>query len=248
MSRDSRPVVVLSRDLARRQFGRDDVVGETLPIPPRPATIVGVVDDVRYSGLDWPTGGAIYLPFPQAVNPGFYLVARTTASVPETAARLRKVVQAVDPQVALARPVTLNQLRHASVAQPEARAILTGCLALLTLLLAGVGIYANSAYAVARRCFEVGLRIALGASGRSVFGLLAREGLGPVAVGLCAGLGGAAALSRFVSRLLFNVRPLDPVAFGGVCLLLFGVAAAGVSLPAARAARVNPASTLRRTA
>jgi ABC-type antimicrobial peptide transport system permease subunit len=208
---------------------------------------VGVVDDVRYGGLDRPTGGAMYTPYAQTPNPGMYLVVRTVGSPWSASRQLRDAVHAIDPRVPVGQPRTLRQLRHASVAQPESRAILVGCLAALALVLASVGLYGNSAYATSQRTFEVGLRMALGADARSVFTMLMRGGLVPVVVGLVIGLGAAAGLSRVVASLLFGVRPLDHLTFATVPALFLVVAASAISLPALRAARVDPATTLRQT-
>ncbi len=241
------PVAIISRDLARRQFGREDALGQALALPGKPPTIVGVVDDVRYGGLDKPTGGAMYLPYAQAANPAMYLVVRTAGSPWSIAQQVRDAVRRIDGRVPIGRPATLRNLRHASVAQPESRAVLLRCLGVLALALASVGLYGNSTYAASQRTVEVGLRMALGADRRSVFRMLLRGGLMPVALGLVIGLGGAASLTRFMASLLFGVRPLDPVTFAAVPGLLLVVAAVAISLPAWRAATADPATTLRRT-
>jgi predicted permease len=243
-------VFVVGRDFARRRFGSDPL-GRQLPFgPPDPqgrptqATVIGVVDDVRYGGLDKPADGAIYLPYAQAPTGTFYAVVKTSGSPWRVARQVRDEIRAVDPLVPLGQAVTLNQLRHASVAQPEARAILLGCLAALARVLACVGLYGNGSCTTTSRAFEVGVRMALGADRRAVYWLLARSGMAPVALGLAAGLAGAAALSRVVARLLFGVRPIDPFTFAAVPALLLFIAWAAISVPALRATRMNPAATL----
>jgi predicted permease len=241
------PVIVIGRDLARRRFGREDVVGEHMPIGPgAPATIVGVVDDVRYQGLHRPAGGALYLPYAQAATPTFYVTVRTAGPPWSVSRQVRDAVRAVDPRVPLAQPTTLSELRHASVAQPESRAVVLGGLAALALVLASVGLYGNSSYTTSQRTFEVGLRMALGAEGGSVVRMLVGGGLMPVALGLAVGLGGGVAVAHVVASLLFNVRPLDPVTFAGVPTLLLLVAVVAITIPALRATRVDPAITLGR--
>jgi len=245
----SPPVIIVNRDFARRRFGGEDVVGKHQLIGPgAAATIVGVVDDVRYQGLDRDAGGALYLPYAQAAYSTYYLAVRTAGSPRAVADAVRDTVRAADPQVPMGQPRTLDEIRHASVTAPESRAVLLAGLAALALVLAAAGLYGNSSYATSQRTFEVGVRMALGADGRSVIRLLVGRGLAPVALGLVIGLTGGAAVSRVVQSLLFEVHPIDPVTFAGVPLVLLIVAAASITVPALRATRLDPAQTLRRQA
>jgi predicted permease len=251
----STPVFVVGRDFARRQFGSEDVVGRQMPFGPpdakgmpTPATVIGVVDDVRYSGLDRPAGGSIYFPYSHQPYSTFYVVVRTTGPHAAVAAALRTTVRAVDPRIPVSHVRTLNQLRHASVADPASRATILGALAAVALLLVGVGLYANSSDMTRQRTFEIGVRMALGADARATVGMLVSAGLAPVGVGLAIGLGAAAALSRFVGSLLFGVQPTDPLTYGTATALLALVAAVAVVGPARRAVRIDPALALKGSA
>jgi putative ABC transport system permease protein len=246
-------VFVVSRDFARRQFGSEDVVGRQLPFGPpdakgmpTPATLVGVVDDVRYAGLDRPPGGAMYFSYSQKPYATFHLMARTTGSAAALAERLRATVRQIDPEVPMAQPRTLAQLRRASVADPASRAIILGSLAALALLLVGVGLYANGSDMTTQRTVEIGVRMALGADGWATVRMLVVSGLAPVGIGLAVGLAAAVALSRITASLLFGVRPTDPVTYVAATVLIVTVAAIAIAGPARRAVRIDPAAALNR--
>ena len=244
-------VFVVSRDFARRQFGSEDVVGRQLPFGPpdakgmpTPATLVGVVDDVRYAGLDRPPGGAMYFSYSQKPYATFHLMARTTGSAAALAEQLRATVRQLDPEVPTSQPRTLAQLRRASVADPASRAVILGSLAALALLLVGVGLYANGSDMTTQRTVEIGVRMALGADGWATVRMLVVSGLAPVAVGLAVGLAAAIALSRVTASLLFGVRPTDPVTYVAAAVLIVTVAAIAIAGPARRAVRIDPAAAL----
>ena len=251
-TRGSEAVFVAGRDFARRRFGTEDVVGRQLPFGPpdssgmpTPATLIGVVDDVRYSGLDRPAGGSVYFPFAQKPYATLYLAVRTAASPWSIAGQVRDAVHGVDPQVPLGQARTLDQVRHASVAAPESRALILGGLAALALALVSVGLYGHSRYVTSQRWFEVGVRMALGADRRAIVRMLVGEGLVPVVVGIAAGLAIAAALSRTVASLLFGVGAADPLTYGVATAVLLLVAAWAIAGPARRAACADPALILK---
>jgi predicted permease len=246
-------VFVVSRDFARRQFGSEDVVGRQLPFGtpdakgmPTPATLIGVVDDVRYAGLDRPPGGAMYFSYRQKPYATFHLMARTTGSAAALAGRLRATVRELDPEVPMSQPRTLAELRRASVADPASRAVILGSLAALALLLVGVGLYANGSDMTTQRTVEIGVRMALGADGWATVRMLVVSGLAPVGVGLAVGLAAAVALSRVTASLLFGVRPTDPVTYVAAAVLIVAVAAISIAGPARRAVRIDPAAALNR--
>jgi putative ABC transport system permease protein len=115
----------------------------------------------------------------------------------------------------------------------------------VALLLALVGVYGVLAYSVGRRTAEIGLRVALGATPGKILGLIVGQGMRPIFIGIGVGLAGALALSRFVSSLLFGVKPVDPVTYGAVTLLVIAAALLSCYVPALRALRVDPVSALR---
>ena len=132
-----------------------------------------------------------------------------------------------------------------SVAEPRFHMALVASFALLALLLAAIGIYGVLAYSVTQRTHEIGVRMALGAGGRDVMGLVVREGLTLAVAGVALGLAGAAALTRLMAGLLFGVTALDPLTFGAGAAVLLGVAAVACYVPARRATRVQPITALR---
>ena len=246
-------VFVVSRDFARRQFGSEDVVGRQLPFGPpdakgvpTPATLIGVVDDVRYAGLDRPPGGAMYFSYSQKPYATFHLMARTSDSAAALAERLRATVRQLDPEVPTAQPRTLAQLRLASVADPASRTVILGSLAALALLLVGVGLYANGSDMTTQRTVEIGVRMALGADGWATVRMLVVSGLAPVGVGLAVGLAAAVALSRVTASLLFGVRPTNPMTYIAAAVLVVAVAAVAIAGPARRAVRIDAAAALNR--
>jgi putative ABC transport system permease protein len=133
----------------------------------------------------------------------------------------------------------------ANVAEPRFRTLLLSIFGIVSLALAAVGLYGLVAFSVSQRRAELGLRIALGADPRAVLGLVLREGMTPVAAGILVGLGGAALLASVMKTLLFGVDAVDPLTFGAVAAVLAAVALAACYIPARRATRLDPATTLR---
>jgi putative ABC transport system permease protein len=250
--RGGEAVFVVGRDFARRRFGSEDVIGRQLPFGPSDskgmptaATLVGVVDDVRYSGLDRQAGGSMYFPYSQKPYATFYLTVRTAVSPWSISRQVHDAVHSVDPLVPLGPSRTLSQVRHASVAAPESRAIILGGLAALALALVSVGLYGHSRYVTSQRTFEVGVRMALGADRGTIVLMLVGDGLVPVVVGVAVGLAAALALSRTVASLLFAVRATDLLTYVAATAMLLLVAAWAIAGPARRAARADPALTLK---
>jgi putative ABC transport system permease protein len=139
----------------------------------------------------------------------------------------------------------MDQLVSESLGQSRYRVILLGIFASVALVLAAVGIYGVIAYAVSQRTHEIGIRIALGAQRRDIFGLVIRQGMVVSLIGVALGLGASFALTRLISTLLYGVSSTDPVTFATVVLLLLGVALAACSIPARRAMKVDPIESLR---
>jgi len=249
--RDAPAVVIVNETLARQYYPGVDPVGKRIKNggPERPnnawMTIVGVVGDVKYSGLDAPPEPTVYMPFRQAVNTTQWIVIRTTADPRSLATAARTIVAALDKDLPISRLSTMDELMAASVAPPRFRTTLVAVFAAIGLLLAAIGIYGVMAYAVSERTHEIGVRAALGADRGDVLRLVLGEAAILAAAGVGIGLAGAMATTRLMRALLFNVEPTDAATFAGVSAVLIVAALVASYVPARRAVRVDPMIALR---
>lgn len=233
--------------LGRRvTFGGDDEQGNPLWI-----TVVGVVGNVPYAGVEAGHEPTAYVPVAQeagGLSQGAQLAVRAAPGLSPLAleAVVRAELRAVDSTVALAQPTTLEARLSADLNRPRFRTVLLGAFGVLALVLAAVGIYGVMSYAVAQRSHEMGVRMALGAQRADVLRLVVGQALRRVAVGLGLGLAGALSLHRIMEGLLYGVGSLDLPVLCAVALLLLATAWLASWLPARRAASVDPASVLRR--
>jgi putative ABC transport system permease protein len=243
-------VVILNRALARRLYGDGGAVGRRLKLvnPDQGdgwRTVVGVVDDVRYSGLDDPGDAAIYTPFAQTPFLWTYVMVRTQGPPMALAGAMRATVSSVDPALEAAAVKPMADVMAETVAQPRFNVMLLSALAGLALVLAAVGIYGVISYSVVQRTKEIGIRMALGADRGDVVRLVTGESLRLAGMGVVAGLLGAAAGARVLSTLLFEVQPTDAATYASAAGFLVLVALAASAVPAWRASRVAPVSALR---
>jgi putative ABC transport system permease protein len=243
-------VVVLGDRLARRLFpdedpiGRSIAVGPSQPNAPLPV-VVGVVGDVKYSGLEKAPDQAVYMPYGQRPFRATHVVVRTIGDRRGVTTALQKVIHAIDPGVAVGRILDLDAVVSAAAAQPALRTWLLTGLSGLALLLAAVGLYGVTAYGVTQRTAEIGLRSALGADRTSLLLMILRQGLGVTVAGLAVGAVAALTMASALSAFLFDVQPTDATSFaiGTACILLAGLMATLV--PALRATRIEPLAALR---
>ncbi|HEU4628384.1 MAG TPA: ABC transporter permease [Gemmatimonadaceae bacterium] len=249
--RDGAPeVAIVNETFARRHFAGDAVgkwiqTGEPDPDAPR-LTIVGVVADVKYAGLDAEPAPTIYVPYPQHLWwRSMFLVARTRGEPLALAPALRAAVAEVDPQIPVEELYTMDGLLHDSVAAPRFRALLVGAFAGLALLLALTGIYGVLSYTITQQRRETAVRIALGAQPRGIVRLVLGSGMRLALAGIVVGTALAVAVMRLLRGLLFAVSPLDVPTFVLMALLLAGCAVVACALPALRAARADPIQALR---
>jgi len=241
----SAPVVVISRELARRYFANTDPLGHQLLLSGVPWTIVGVVDDVVYEGVGSPIRPVVYVPYAQSPFAGVWIAMRTTVAPATLTAPLREAFHRVDPELATRAPVALESMVSESVVRPRFHAWILSSFGALALLLACVGVYGVIAYAIAQRRAELGIRIALGAPRRSVVSTVLRSGMAPVLVGLVLGLLAAIAASRIVAGLLYGIATTDALTYVVVIFVLLAAALAAGWVPARRAARVDPLIAMR---
>jgi putative ABC transport system permease protein len=207
--------------------------------------IVGVVGDVKYSGLDAKPEPAYYTPLSQNPWRSAYLVARASLNPSSLVPELREQIWALDKDMPIAKVATMDQLLAESVAQPRFRTLLLGIFGALALVLASVGIYGVISYSVTQRTHEIGIRRALGAQTRDVIKLVIRQGMAFTIVGVTIGLAASLALTRLMESLLFEVSTTDRATFAGVAALLVAVAFLACWIPARRASRVDPMVALR---
>jgi putative ABC transport system permease protein len=250
-----RAVAVIDEATATQLWPGEDPVGKTLILPllsKDPREVVGVVRSVKMGQLDErETQAAVYIPVSQldltlfGRSLGFSLVVRTEAP-PETLSRpVTDALRGMNPDLLARNILTLEQVVEESLGQRPSAMRLLGSFALVALLLAAVGIYSVIAYAVGQRVREIGIRLALGAPAASVVKMVVTEGMRPTLLGIGAGIALSAGLVRFLSSQLYGVSAYDPATFVLVAGLvgLTGIAASAV--PAWRATRVDPSTTLR---
>ena len=244
------PVVVINRALADDIFPGVDPVGRRLRIlnPEYPndwRTIVGVVGDVRYRGLDDDVQPTVYTSFEQTPFLWLYVMVRSSGDATALARSIRGAVREVDPAMSAANVRQLTDVVWSSVEEPRVSMLLLSGFAVLALILAAVGIYGVIGYSVSQRTQEIGVRMAVGADRRSVMVMVIREGLLMALAGVAIGVGLALAAAGRMSELLVDVTAYDPIAFAGAATLLVGVAVAASYIPARRATRVDPLTALR---
>ena len=245
---DAPLVAVISASLARARFGSGDPLGHGLRIGPAgPYTIVGVAGDVRQVSLASSDAFAVYISAEQSWFPdrAMSFVVRTRGNPASVAGAVRAAVWSVDKDQPIARVSPMEDLVTASAAERRFALIVFEGFAIASLLLAAIGIYGILAGGVAERTREIGVRAALGATRAQIVGLVARQGGILTTAGVVIGLPAASVASRSLTTLLFGVTPLDPLTYGAVVAVLGGVALLACAIPAWRAARVDPAITLR---
>ena len=247
--RDGAAVAIVNEAMAKKFWpGRNPIGRRIMNLGPKGVggEVVGVVADVRYRSLRRPADPTVYVPRAQFSMPRMTLIVEAANGDAAALQRpLQAIVAGLDPALPLFHVRTLSEKLGLALGQTRVIAALVGVFAALALLLAAAGLYGVVSYATQRRTREFGIRLALGASAGSVRRLvLSKTGRLAVA-GLAVGLGAAAAASRLASHLLFGVSPWDPVSYAAAAVLLAAAALAASVLPARRAGRVDPMTSLR---
>jgi putative ABC transport system permease protein len=246
---DAPPVGVISESLARLRFAGQDPIGLQMDVPPndKPFTIVGVVGDVRQTSLAVRRSDAVYLSAVQErySNRTVWLAVRVAGDPAAFSSAVKSSVASVDKNQPIVRVATMNSLISSSAGERQFALILFETFALAALILSAAGIYGVLSGTVSERTREIGVRSALGASRRSIVGMVVRQGMTMIGVGIVLGAIGAAIASRAIVTLLFGTSRLDIVTHLAVTAVLLIVSAIACSLPAWRAARVDPCITLR---
>ena len=241
-------VALINETMATLLFPGRDAVGKRLRLINAEQsnewrTIVGVVGDINFQGLNEEPVPTIYTPFAQTPFLWLYFMVRPATG--PIAASVRTAVTAVHPSITAGNVRPMEDVVAGTIAAPRFRTWLVSSFAVLALALAAIGIYGVIFYSVAQRTHEIGVRMALGAGARDVLKLVVREGVLMAAVGAVIGLAASAAMTGLMSSLLFGIAPRDPLAFGAAAATLLVVAALASYLPARRAIRIEPLEALR---
>jgi len=247
-------VVIVSERLARRLWPGQEPIGKRLLHPNSPedsqgrriwSTVVGVVQDARYRGLN-DVRYDLYVPFlQQPADLVKHLMVRTSGDPGSVAAAIRAEARRLEPTAMVDRVRTMDEIVGQAVAPWRFSSSTLGILSVLALGLAMLGVYGIVSQSVIERTREIAVRVALGALPRDVVRLVLREGMVMTVIGVLAGLTAAIVVGRVMGALLFGVGPIDPVTFGAMAALLTMVSVAATLIPARRALRIDPASALR---
>jgi predicted permease len=246
---DSLHVAVISESLARDRWPNQDPIGHTIEFGNmdgdlRLLTIIGIVGDIHEYGLDVPPRPTVYVNLFQRPRPAITVTMLSDADTRLVTSAARGILQDLDPEIP-ARFRTFPQVYSASLGSRRFNLILIGFFGAVSLLLATAGVFGVMAYSVSRRTREIGVRLALGAASGDVLKMILSQGLRTIFIGVAIGIAGSLALTRTVESLLFGVTATDPLTFGGVTLLLVGVALLACFIPARRATKVDPMVALR---
>ncbi len=248
--RDGVPqVVIINQAFVRLLFPGQNPLGRRIRLGGPSSswlTIVGVVGNVRYHGLDRPDQrGVAYTPFLQSPAPNISLIVRTGPDPLTLAGALRTEVEAVDKSQPIFDVRTMNQRISETLGSRRFNLVLLTSFALLALILAAIGLYGVVSYSVSQRTHEIGIRMALGAQQEDVLRLVIGQGMTLAVAGVGIGVVAALGLTRYLSSLLYGVKPTDPLTFGAVSLILIGVALLASYIRARRAAKVDPMVAVR---
>jgi putative ABC transport system permease protein len=252
--KDAPPVALINNAMARKYFSNLNPIGQRLVIDAGfdkavygkaiPREIVGVVGDVRHTGLDVEARSEMYVPFQQ--NPQGMMIVMHTAQEPSVMiSALRNAIRAIDPNQLAADIKTMDDLRSESIGQRKFTLFLLSIFAVMALTLSFLGVYGLIAYSVTQRSHEIGIRMALGAKPNYIVRMILRQGLKPVMIGMALGIGVVIALNRIVISLLYGVTASDPVTILICTLILIAAGVMACLIPAAKASRLDPVITLR---
>ena len=245
--------VIVSRQLVQQYFAGDDVIGKHLRVPAHPHPqapdeadyeIVGVVGDTSYQAGQEPKP-AMYFPVFEGDQNGLMLALHTDSDPLQFSVPVQKQIASLDPELPVSDVLTMDQIIGESLVNASLSATLVLAFAILSLILASVGLYGVLSYLATQRTAELGIRMALGAERRQLLQLMLFDGMRPALFGLALGLIGSVATTRILQSMLFGTKPLDPVVLTSVVGTLLGVAILACLAPAWRASRLDPMKALR---
>ena len=242
---DAPTVWIVNEAFARRHFPGASPVGRTLQLGEGSMQVIGVVGDVRQRSLTQPAEPMAFTHYPQNPRSGLSFAIRTAGDPLRSANAVREAIWSLDRDQTITSVETMSSIVGGTVARPRLLASLLLLFGTMGLLLGALGIYGVLAFTVTQRRQEIGVRVALGASPRSVLALVVRQGMLLALGGVVVGIAGAALLTRVMSAVLYEVRATDPTTFATVIVVLLSAALLASWLPARRAVRVDPVQALR---
>jgi len=245
--KETKPVAIVNHAMAKHFWPGESPLGKRFHFigEMRLLEVVGEVGDSWQFGVGEDPQPVAYLPITQAYSPFAVLQVRTMGDPKTVLPSVRESVQSIDRNLAFVGVSTIGGLLDQGLWAPRMGAFLMGAFGLLALLLATVGIYGVLSYSVTQRTQEVGIRVALGAAPASVRGLIVKQGMTLVAIGVGIGVVGSVGLARLMTGLLFGVKASDPLTFAAATFVLAAVAFVATYLPARRATKVDPVVALR---
>ena len=243
-------VAIVNERFVREYIGDGDPLGRRIRFGRSEAqqpwvTIVGVVPDLFAGDPEDPRPAVVFRPFSQQFSNFAYIAARSSGNPMALTDPVRQAVASLNPDIPIYWPMTLDKAIAEQLWFVRIFGTMFMIFGFVALMLAAIGLYAVMSFSVSRRTREVGIRMALGATARDVVGLVMKQGVWQLAVGLVIGLAVAAGVSQLLKTVLFDVQPLDPSVFGGVVLVLAAAGALATLLPAMRATRVDPSDAMR---
>ena len=254
-ARDSRtalPVIIVNQAFARKYLPGENPIGKRMRTDlsdgdgkPPMREIVGVVGDVKRKDLTTSADPQYYLPWAQAVIVSPTLCIRASGDPDRLVGPLRSELAVLDREIPLSHVITLDESVSRAAAQPWFQTLLVTCFAAMALLLSAIGMYAVLSYMVVQRTVEIGVRVALGARSTDVLRMVLGRGLALAGTGMVIGVGVSAVVTRYLQDLLYRTGALDAVTFASVAAVLLLVSLVASSIPAWRAARLDPMQTLR---
>ena len=253
--RGSGTVVIINQTLADKFYPNEDPIGKRIawtgevlrftPISSEWRTIVGVAANTQDGGMDAKPRAAMFMPFAQELALGGGLVIRADSNVAALTVAATRIVRRVAPAALIENVMTVAQIKDVSVAPHRLNAQLISLFSSLAVIIAAVGIAGVLAFSVSTRTNEIGIRMSLGAGRGQVQRMILREGGVLLATGLALGVAGAYFGARFIQGLLFDVAPHDPITLIGVAVMMAAIGIVACWIPALRAARIDPAITMR---
>ncbi len=245
--KNAAPVVVVNQSFARRHWPTESAIGKRISsvVEKAPREIVGVIGDVRNSGLTEGGSAETYIPYQQAVMPLKAMALRASLDTASLVSAVRREVSMMDSDLPIYSVRTMEDRLAVNIAKERFMLVMLGFFAALAMTLAAVGIYGVMSHSINQRTHEIGIRLALGAEPRDVLRMMIRHGAMLTFPGIVAGAAASIGLTRLMSSLLYGVSATDPATFVAVAVLLTSVALFACYIPARRATRVDPMVALR---